>query len=88
MDDDGVRCFYKDDLAYDQWVAEHAGYVLTRPRRGEYMLHDSKCLHLGRDKVAVRLTDKPRRWARQPGTLVAWAKQETGAEPLLCRTCR
>jgi hypothetical protein len=41
MDEAGVRCFYKDDLAYDQWIAQHAGYVLTQPRRGEYMLHDS-----------------------------------------------
>jgi hypothetical protein len=88
MDGEEIRLFHNDDQAYEEWVAEHDGYVLTAPRRGEYMLHDSKCSHLGKDKVALRLTRKPRRWARQQGTLVAWTEQAIGTKPLLCQTCR
>ena len=83
-----VRLFHNDDEAYEDWVVQHEGYVLTAPRQGEYMLHDSKCSHLGRDDVALRLTRKPRRWAAQTGTLVAWTEQATGAKPLFCQSCR
>jgi hypothetical protein len=88
MDSKGIRVFHNDDQAYDEWVAQHEGYILTAPRPGEYMLHDSKCPHLGRDRVARRLTRKPRRWASQQGTLVAWTEQAIGSKPLLCQTCR
>jgi hypothetical protein len=88
MDSEEIRVFHNDDHAYDEWVTQHEGYVLTAPRSGEYMLHDSKCPHLGRDRVARRLTHKPRRWARQPGILIAWTEQATGAKPLVCQTCR
>jgi hypothetical protein len=89
MDGEEPRVFHNDDQAYEGWVAQHGGYVLTAPRRGEYMLHDSKCPHLGRDgDAALNLTRKPRRWARQQATLVAWTRRAVGTEPLSCRTCR
>ena len=58
-----IKIFHNDDPGYDQWVAQHGGYVLTAPRRAEYMLCEPKCPHLGRDQVAWRLTRKPRRQA-------------------------
>jgi hypothetical protein len=88
MDGEEIRVFHYDDQAYEQCVARHGGYVLTVQPRGEYMLHDSTCLHLGQFRIARTLTRKPRRWASQQRTLVAWTEQETGAKPLLCRTCR
>ena len=87
MDGEEIMLFHNDDQAYDEWVAQHEGYVLTTPRSGEYMLHDSKCFHLGRSKAAPRLTRKPRRCARHQETLVAWA-QRAGSKPQLCPTCR
>ena len=87
MGGEEIRLFHNDDQDYEEWVARHEGYVLTAPRRGEYMLHDSKCSHLAKDKVALRLTRKPRRWARHQGALVAWTEQATGTKPLLCQTC-
>jgi hypothetical protein len=53
MDGEEPRVFHNDDQAYEGWVAQHEGYVLTAPRRGEYMLHDSKCPHLSRDGDAA-----------------------------------
>lgn len=83
-----IRCFHNDDHAYEVWVGQHVGYVLTRRnRRGEYMLHKSECTHLRTDNVDLKLTRKPRRWARQQGSLVAWAEQAVGARPLLCQSC-
>lgn len=51
------------------------------------MLHKSECTHLRTDNVDLKLTRKPRRWARQQGSLVAWAEQAVGARPLLCQSC-
>ena len=87
MDGEKVKLFLNEDEAYEEWVAQHEGFVLTAPRRGEYMLHDSKCSHLGRDNPALRLTRKPRRWARQKEILVAWTEQAIGSKPLLCQSC-
>lgn len=88
MDGEEIRVFHNNDQAYEEWVALQGGYVLTVRPQGEYMLHDSTCLHLGQFRIARTLTRKPRRWARQQRTLAAWTEQETGAKPLLCRTCR
>jgi hypothetical protein len=83
-----IRYFRNDDEAYKDWVAAHVGYVLTkRSRKGEYMLHKSECTHLRTDNVDLKLTRKPRRWARQQGSLVAWAEQAVGVKPLLCQSC-
>ncbi len=87
MDSEEIRIFHHDDQAYEEWVAQHGGYVLTKRSGGEYMLHDSECTHLGKDKAALRLTRKPRRWAARRGTLVAWTEQETGLKPQPCGTC-
>jgi hypothetical protein len=38
--------------------------------------------------AALKLTRKPRRWARQQATLVAWTRRAVGTKPLSCRTCR
>ena len=83
-----IKCFHNDDQAYKDWMVQHVGYVLTkRSRRAEYMLHKSDCTHLRTDNVDLKLTRKPRRWARQQGSLAAWAEQATGAKPLLCQSC-
>ncbi len=48
MDDEGTKVFHNDDQAYEQWVAQHGGFVLTAPRKGEHMLHNAACTHLGK----------------------------------------
>jgi len=79
--------FHNDDDAYESWVGRHGGYVLTeRSRNGEFMLHDSDCSHLAKDND-IKLTAKPRRWARYRADLETWVVAETGDKPLLCRTC-
>jgi len=87
MDREKIMLFHNEDEAYEEWLTQHEGFVLTVPRRGEYMLHVSKCSHLGKDKVALRLTRRPRRWAGNKETLVAWTEQATGSKPLLCQSC-
>ena len=44
MDGEEIRLFHNDDEGYEEWVPQHEGYILTAPRRGEYMPHDSKVL--------------------------------------------
>jgi hypothetical protein len=88
MDDEEIKVFADDDHAYEEWVGRQGGYVLTeRNRRGEYMLHDSGCSHLGKGNEDLNLTRKPRQWAKQRRILVAWTERETGTKPLSCRTC-
>jgi len=79
--------FHNDDGGYEDWVRHHNGFVLTRPDKDEFMLHDCDCLHLGRggDKD-LELTKKPRRCGKR-ADLVDWARQETGRLPKFCRTC-
>jgi hypothetical protein len=88
VDGEEIKVFHNDDQGYEDWVARHGGYVLTeRARKGEYMLHDAECAHLGRDTTELRLTIKPRRWAKRSSILVAWTTQSTGAKPLFCQSC-
>jgi hypothetical protein len=82
-----IKIFHHDDDAYESWVGKNGGYVLTLRSGGAYMLHDSDCMHLGRDTPTLQLTNKPRRWARSRRTLADWAVTETGEKPLLCQTC-
>ena len=87
MDDEGTKVFHNDDRAYEQWVAQHGGFVLTAPRKGEYMLHEAACTHLGTRDPRRRLTRKPRRWGERQETLVAWTEQAIGAKLILCQSC-
>ena len=55
-----IRTFaHGDDAAYEEWVGQHGGYVLTQrsSRSGEFMLHDSECLHLGLYERLVYVDD-------------------------------
>ena len=83
-----IKVFHDDDAGYEDWVAQHGGYVLTEsPRAPSYMLHDSDCRSLTRDPPSIRLTEKPRRWAARRQTLTEWTEHETGNRPLLCSWC-
>jgi hypothetical protein len=85
-----IRTFAQgDDAAYEEWVGQHGGYVLTQrsSRGGEFMLHDSDCLHLELTSGSFRLTARPRRWAKTRQPLVEWATEHNGSKPLLCQTC-
>jgi hypothetical protein len=85
--DPQIRLFHNDDQAYDDWMAQHEGYVLTNPRRGEYWLHDSECAALGNFRDRRSMTRKPRRWANQRRTLMEWTERETGAGAHICTRC-
>lgn len=87
MGSEEIRVFHDDDEGYKEWMAQWRGFVLTRPRKGEHMLHIADCIHLRTANSALRLTRKPRRWSSCQEPLVAWAEQETGARPMLCRSC-
>jgi hypothetical protein len=84
MDDQAITVFDSDDHALQKWIAQHGGYVLTRAAMGRYVLHNSKCPHLS-NGMALNLRRQRRRWAEDRGTLAAWAEQETGTKPRLCR---
>jgi hypothetical protein len=89
MDGEDIKVFHNDDQAYEDWVARHGGSVLTaRARKSEYMLRDAECGHLGRDNDSeLRLTFKPRRWAKRSSSVVAWTMEATSAKPLFCQSC-
>jgi hypothetical protein len=84
-----IRTFHRQDREYEDWVEKYGGYVLTQsPTPPGYMLHDSECLHLGRDgDLSLHLTEKPRRWAKSRHALIGWTEREVGERPALCRTC-
>ena len=88
MSDAEIRLFHEDDQAYKEWVAGHGGFILTTPRKGEYMLHAASCTHLRSKDPRRRLTRKPRRWSQHQRPLVTWAELETGVGPPLCSSCR
>jgi hypothetical protein len=87
MGSDEIKTFHENDAGYEAWVARRGGYVLTVRGAGSYMVHISECGHLGRDTVALRLTEKPRRWAQKRQTLIDWAVAEAGVGPAFCGTC-
>ena len=87
MSESEILLFHHQDDDYESWVGTHGGYVLTVRTGGEHMLHDSDCSHLGREKPTIRVTEKPRRWAKSRHTLSAWCLAEAGSKPLQCSTC-
>ena len=74
-----------DSLGWDEIRRRLGPAGVTGPSRPARFTDDTQMTLFW---VARILTRKPRRWARQQRTLVARAEQETGAKPLLCRTCR
>ena len=82
-----IRVFRHEDIAYEDWIARHGGYVLVQRHPQEYMLHLSDCSHLGREHDDIMLTEKPRRWAREGATLIKWTQEEIGSGPLRCQSC-
>lgn len=88
MSDAQIIVFHDDDAGYEEWVSRHGGYVLTRRREAAYMLHHADCVHLGRDgDLSLKLTKRPRRWARERQPLIEWTQVETGSDPLRCQSC-
>jgi hypothetical protein len=82
-----IRVFHNDDAAYERFVEQFGGYVLTERQSGGYMLHEAECGHLGRDgDVTLSLTKRPRRWARNKRLLIDWAAEQ-GDRPQLCQSC-
>jgi hypothetical protein len=87
MLDDDIKIFHRDDEAYEAWIANRGGYVLTTRSKRGYMLHHAECGHLGHDGLSIRLTEKPRRWAARRQTLADWALSQTGERPAYCSSC-
>jgi hypothetical protein len=75
-----------DDIAYEDWVRQHGGYVLVERKRDDFMLHESSCAHL-QLTTGFTLTSRPRRWSRTRQPLLDWTKQVGGDRPALCRSC-
>lgn len=84
---DEIVTFHDDDIAYEDWVSVNPGYVLTERKSGGYMTHDSSCSHLGRESDNVRVTERPRRWARDKRHLTEWATAFGGSSPSECQDC-
>lgn len=87
MTSEDMRTFHDDDEGYEAWVGQHGGYVLIDRGKNGFMLHISECSHLGRETIAIRLTERPRRWAAKRQTLIDWAVSETGERPKYCSSC-
>ena len=79
MDGQEPMLFHNDDHAYEEQVAQQGGYVLTRPHRDQYRLHDASCIHLGRDKRAKSPLEN---WLGLPGGAVTVFAGRCGVSPL------
>lgn len=82
-----IKAFHDNDEAYEQWTAQHGGFVLTTPRMGQHMLHVAQCSHLGKETPDLSLTRRPRWWCQRQEPLVAWTEAATGTAPLRCQSC-
>jgi hypothetical protein len=85
---DDIKLFHNQDAEYEDWVAQHGGYVLTDYSRGPgFSLHTADCYHLGPYMDESKTTKKPRRWAASAHPLREWAQQQTGERPTDCPAC-
>jgi hypothetical protein len=82
-----IRTFARgDDAAYQAWIDDHGGYVLSQRSDG-FMLHQASCSHLGLTPGQWSLTTRPRRWAQTRQLLIQWTEDQAGRKPLLCQSC-
>lgn len=79
--------FENDDAAYDAWMVHHEGYLLTRPRAGQYWLHDHTCPALLNFRERRSMTAKPRYWAERRRELKEWAERQPGYVLHICSRC-
>jgi hypothetical protein len=85
--DDAIQTFGRgDDAAYEQWVQQHAGYVLVERKDG-FMLHEATCGHLDLTPGEFTLTSRPRRCAETRQALTDFTQRRTGRRPHLCQSC-
>jgi hypothetical protein len=86
--------YLNEDRAYLSWVAHHrGGYVLDcsrQPRAGHVVLHRSTCAkikHAEAKKSHWTTGRHMKACSQDRAELVAWAMEQTQAEPTVCPDC-
>ena len=88
-----VTIFKDDDEGYENWIgAWPSGYVLNcerNPSSNYQMLHHADCVHISQRDDAMKswTTQYIKVCSTDRTKLSDWAKEETGAEPILCQVC-